>query len=159
MPIKFTAAVFGVALSLCLPASAGAAASVQQFRTAADFTGAVLTCPTENVIFNGTATSVETVVVTPTQVRLFAFTTNLNGLTAVGVTSGTLYRVTGVTTGAATDAILPQTRSTTSTSIQTWLLIPEGGGKPLSFKETLKVTWDANGNLVNLFLLQPGGCN
>lgn len=154
-------AIFAAVAVLALGASPAASgeATVIVSHTTSDFTGAVLTCPTEQVVFSGTATTVSTSVITPSLRRSDTFVTNLSGLTAVGQTTGTVYRVTGVTHASFSDAIGGETKATTSTFVQTWLLVPTGGGTTLSFQEILTATFDPEDELVKLIFHQAGECD
>jgi len=150
MRLRCASLAVAVLAALMVSGTASAQADTFHAQESFDVTGAVLTCPDENVIFNGTITTLITGVTTPTGVVLAAFVWNLSGLTAVGETTGTVYRVEGVTAYSYTSFDpLGQPRSTANTVVETWLLVPVGGGETLSFQEVLHVTWDASGNLVS----------
>jgi hypothetical protein len=153
------AATIATVFGLVFVPAALAGPTGHTIRTTQDFTGVVLTCPTENVVFSGTATLVETATTAPSGETIAHLLFNLRGLSAVGQSSGTRYRVVGVTsTGFSFSIGTPQTADT-SRFTQTWLLIPLKGGTPLSFHEVLTVIHDANGNLVALVSQPPADCN
>jgi hypothetical protein len=150
----------GIAIAIVLgtapPASARA---THTLRATVDFTGTVLACPAENVIFSGSATLTETATSTPTGKSVAHLLVNLQGLTAVGDSSGAKYRVVGVTsTGFGFSIGTPQTADT-SRFTQTWLLVPLDGGAPLSFREVLTIVHNANGDLVALVSHPPADCS
>jgi hypothetical protein len=146
-----------VLAALGLTSTAGANPVLERFHTTIDMNGAVLTCSSEDVVFSGTGTESGIFVLTPSSVRAIHLTFNLSGVTAVGLTTGTHYRVNGVTTTTSTFAA-PEPRADANSWIQTWLLVPEGGGRPLSFHEVMITVFDASGNLVSLVWRQPRDC-
>ena len=153
--LMFTAALVIAALGLA--SSAPASPVLERFHTTIDMNGAVLTCSTEDVVFSGTGTESGVFVLTPSTVRAIHLTFNLSGVTAVGLTTGTNYRVTGVTTTTSTFAA-PKPRADANSWIQTWLLVPEGGGRPLTFHEVMITVFDANGDLVSSVWQEPRDC-
>jgi hypothetical protein len=160
MRLRCASVTVAVLAALVLSGTASAQAETFNVHETFDVTGGVLTCPEENVIFNGTIASVITGVTTPTGVFLSAFVWNLGGLTAVGEATGTVYRVVGAETYSFTSFSEPlgQPRSTANTFVQTWLLLPVGGGQPLRFQEVMHVTWDQDGNLVSSVFI-PSDCD
>ena len=84
--------------ALGLTSTASATPVVERFHTTIDMNGAVLTCSSEDVVFTGTGTESGIFVLTSSTVRAIHVVFNLSGVTAVGLTTGTNYRVTGVTT-------------------------------------------------------------
>jgi hypothetical protein len=149
-----------VLAALIVPVTASAQADTFNVQETFDVTGGVLTCPDETVIFNGTIATLGTGVTTPTGVFLSAFVWNLSGLTGVGETTGTVYRVVGAETYSFTSFSEPlgQPRSTANTFVQTWLLVPVGGGQTLRFQEVMHVTWDLNGDIVSSVFI-PSDCD
>lgn len=158
--MRFSWATFAVAVlaALVVAGAANAQAEVDYTRGTLDFNGAELTCPKENVFFEGVSTYFIKSVRTPSGVNAATFLFNLNGVTAVGATSGTVYRVVGVTATGFSDLTLEQQRATTYRFVQTWLLVPVGGGEPLTFHEVDQVIWDANGTPV-VFLFRLTECD
>jgi hypothetical protein len=157
MRLRWASLAVAVFAGMVLSGTAWAQADTFHVRATLDFTGADLTCPEEHVIFDGVGTELIAAVTTPTGVRASAFVFNLTGITAVGKTSGTVYRVVGVTATGGTDSV-GVSRATTYRFVQTWLLVPVGRGETLSFHEVDQVTWDANGNLVS-FVFNLGECD
>lgn len=154
------AAVFLGALSL----TSVAAASITQSHSSGtiDFTGDVLTCPAENVVFSGAGSYQETSTLkqlTTGYQTTGTFLFNLRGVTATGETTGTQYRVEGVTSTGFSFSFAGLGTASVSRFVQTWLLLPSGGGAPLSFHEVLSVIYDANGQLVALVAQGPADCN
>ena len=148
---RFLKALALTAVVAAVAAPAGfAGAGVTVTHGTVDLTGAVLSCPDENVVFTGTASFLSTARATPGGQSGGQFLFNLNGVTAVGQTSGTRYTVVGVTsTGITTRSFM---------SVQTWLLLPVGGGKPLSFLHLLTHIVNANGESV-AFISQMRDCD
>src|SRR5512133_240284 len=145
------AAAIAITSSVAAAPVADAGAIHSKLRGTDDWTGVVLTCPSENVIFSGVGTFSETDTLTPSGHRAAELLSNLNGVTAVGQTSGTRYRVVGVTSTGFSFSAGAGSPNTADVSrfAQTWLLVPLGGGTPLSFHEVLTVVFDAQGNLVS----------
>ena len=158
MPMRWIAYTAVLLCAFSMAPVAWADATVVTSRTTNDFTGDVIPCSTENIVFSGTATVTSVSVVTPQFVRVDTITFNLAGVTAVGETTGTAYRVTGVTTSSFSDAIFGKTKATTDTFVQTWQLVPLDGGRPLSFQEVLHLTFDPDDNLVILASKEPRDC-
>jgi hypothetical protein len=155
--------VISVALAALVLAGTAAAATTHStsFHTE-DVTGTVLTCPNENVVFSGSITVLETstLVQLPTGFQSSgSFLFNFDGVTATGQTSGTVYRVVGVTATGFSFSFGGFASASVSRFVQTWLLIPSGGGEPLSFHEVLNVVYDANGALVAVVFQGPADCN
>jgi hypothetical protein len=148
-------ALVGVAFGAAFPRPALASAEVMTGHTTLDLTGAVLTCPSEEVRFDGTASVVSHSTLNPSGGFTARLVFDLRGVTAVEVSTGTPYRVVGVTsTGFSFDR-----GASTSTFVQTWTLVPLGGGDTLSFQEVLVVVFDSSGELVALISNGPRECD
>lgn len=127
-----------------------------------DESGNVLTCPLENVVFNGTGSYSEssTFKQLPTGDRTTeTFVLDLRGVTAIGETTGTQYRVVGVTSTGFSFSFAGLATADVSRFVQTWLLLPSGGGPPLSFHQVLSATFNANGQLAAFVAQGPTDCN
>jgi hypothetical protein len=124
------------------------------------FDNAVLTCPDELVILNGEATVVAHVTVNATGGSTSMFRFLLDDVTGVGAESGTVYAVQGVTTTGSTSPgfFLDPARADVNRFAQTWVLLPEGGGKPLSFQETTVAVFNPDFELVAFHFTEPE-CN
>jgi hypothetical protein len=126
------------------------------------FTGDVLTCPLENVVFSGTGSYLESSTLEQLSTGYHTTATflfNLRGVTATGATTGTKYRVVGVTSTGYSFSFGGLASASVSRFVQTWLLLPSGGGAPLSFHEVLSVIYNAQGQLVALVAQGPTDCN
>ena len=158
MRIRLALAIATVG-GLALLAAPAASAQAHTIRTTQDFTGTVFTCPAEDVILNGTAVVVETATTTRSGRSVAHLLVNLRGLTAVGASSGTRYRVVGVSSAGFGFTVGTAETASTSRFTQTWQLLPLDGGPPLSFHEVLTVVHNANGDLVALVSQPPADCN
>jgi hypothetical protein len=127
-------------------------------RLSVDLTGVTLTCSTEPVVLRGTASVVASDEFTPSGVHTGHLLLRMTGLTAVGQSSQTAYRVVGVSSSGFSFRIGGE-RSDVSTFTQTWLLQSTSGGPPLSFKQVLTVVHDADGRLVSLVSQGPSDCD
>lgn len=125
----------------------------------ADVTGIELTCPNENIVLAGRETVLAINTSAPSGIHTIHLVFNLRGVTATGVTSGTAYSVTGVSVSGSTFSIGPLATASTSTFVQTWLLVSRTGGEPLSFHEVLTVIYDANGSLAASVARGPSDCD
>jgi hypothetical protein len=150
------AIALGVLVAL---SSASGAATLAASTTTTVVTGTVLTCPAENVVLTGVETVLAIDTGTASGHRTTQFVFNLRGVRATGQTSGTTYSVNGVSVVGSTFAIGGANSASTSTFVQTWLLVPSGGGKPLSFHEVLTVIYNASGALVAVVSQGPADCN
>jgi hypothetical protein len=151
------------AVAVLMPSTALADSGVTIVKGSSDITGAVLTCPTENVVFSGTYTYTEIGFVNQIGDAAWSshgtFISSFNGVTAVGQTSGTEYRVVGVTASGYNFTFGTADTADTSRWVQTWMLVPVGGGMPLSFHEMFVVIFGPDDGSI-LFLHQgPRDCN
>jgi hypothetical protein len=119
----------------------------------------VLACSSENVALSGIETVLATDTITASGHRATQLVFNLRGVTATGLSSGTHFRVTGVTVTGSSFATGTLATASTSRFVQTWLLLPIGGGPPLSFHEVLTLIYDANGSLASIASQGPSDCN
>jgi hypothetical protein len=121
------------------------------------FDNAVLTCPDELVILNGESTFLAHFTVNATGGLSSEFRFLLDDVTGVGAESGTIYAVHGVTTTRSTGPgfFLDPVTADVFRFVQTWLLLPEGGGKPLSFQETLVAVFNPDFELVAFHFTDP----
>lgn len=157
--LVIAAVTFG---ALALSSAAIASGTQSHASGTIDESGDVLSCPLENVVFSGAASFVEssTFEVLPTGDHTTAtFVLNLRGVTATGETSGTEYRVVGVTSTGFSFSFGGIATADVSRFVQTWLLLPSGGGQPLSFHQVLSATFNANGQLAALVAQGPTDCN
>lgn len=161
MRLLMTAAAT-IAGALALSSVAAASITHSHSSGTTDFTGDVLTCPVEQVVFSGTASYVESSTLKELSTgdqTTGTFLFNLRGVTATGETSGMEYRVVGVTSTGFSFSFAGLATADVSRFVQTWLLLPSGGGAPLSFHEVLNATFDASGRLVALVTQGPTDCN
>jgi hypothetical protein len=147
-----------------LALSSVAAASITQSHSSGtiDVTGEVLTCPLERVIFSGTASYLESSTLKELSTgdqTTGTFLLNLHGVTATGETTGTKYRVAGVTSTGFSFSFAGLATADVSRFVQTWLLLPSGGGAPLSFHQVLSATFDASGRLAAFVVQGPTDCD
>lgn len=147
-----------------LPLASAAVASTSHTHSTGtvDYGGDVLTCPLESVLFSGSGSYVEssTFKEQPNGDRTTAhFLFNLRGVTATGVTSGTQYRVAGVTSTGFSFSFAGAPGADVNHFVQTWHLLPSGGGPPLSFHQVLNLTFNANGQLVAFVAQGPAECD
>ncbi len=150
--------LFVLVLTAALAIPSVASALVVTDHSSIDFTGHVIPCPSENLVFQGAGSIVLTAQVSPSGVQTATIVYNLSGVTAVGQTSGTVYRVVGVTATGYSFA-QTQTRSDLYRFVQTWKLIPiSGSGQQLSFQEVDTVVFDPSGNLVHFDFRLIGDC-
>lgn len=148
--------------ALVLSSVAAASTTVSHSSGTIDFTGDVLTCPLENVVFSGTGSFVESSTfkeLSTGDQTTATFLFNLRGVTATGQTSGTEYRIVGVTSTGFSFSFAGLASADVSRFVQTWLLLPAGGGTPLSFHEVLNVIFNANGQLVAFVAQGPTACD
>jgi hypothetical protein len=148
------------ALSSGVPGVARAQAVTETETFTTLFDNAVLTCPDELVILNGESTFLAHFTINATGGASTEFRFLLDDVTGVGAESGTIYAVHGVTTTGSTGPgfFLDPVTATVSRFVQTWLLLPEGGGKPLSFQETLVAVFNPDFELVAFHFTEPE-CN
>jgi hypothetical protein len=156
--------VLGISILTILVGAPGAlSASDQIVRSTGDLTGVVLTCPDENVVFNGSYTFVATErtkqIAPAGWVSTGTFTINLAGVTALGQTSGADYRVVGVTSGGFSFTFGTTEAASTSRLVLTWHLLPVAGGLPRSIHEVFLVIFDANQRLVAFVQQGPADCS
>lgn len=148
--------------ALALSSAAIASITLSHSSGTIDESGDVLSCPLENVVFNGTASYVESstfkALSTGDQTTA-TFLLNLQGVTATGEATGTQYRVVGVTSTGFSFSFAGLASADVSRFVQTWLLLPSGGGPPLSFHQVLSATFNANGQLAALVAQGPTDCN
>jgi hypothetical protein len=147
-----------------LALSSVAAASVTHTTSSGtiNFSGDVLTCPLESVVFSGSASYVESSTfkeLTPGDQTTATFLFNLQGVTASGETTGTRYRVVGVTSTGFSFSFAGLATADVDRFVQTWLLLPSGGGPPLSFHQVLNLTFNAMGQLVAFVAQGPTDCD
>lgn len=148
--------------ALALSSAAIASATPSHSSGTIDESGDVLSCPLENVVFSGAASYVESStfkVLSTGDKTTGTFVLNLRGVTATGETSGTEYRVVGVTSTGFSFSFGGLATADVSRFVQTWLLLPSGGGRPLSFHQVLIATFNANGQLAALVSQGPADCN
>jgi hypothetical protein len=120
----------------------------------------VATCFDEPVAISGEFTIIaENGFLNPTG-GSFGHFTFLESGTGVGLETGTTYTLHGVTSTGFyfRDPGEFHRTASTSTFVQTWVLVPENGGKPLSFQETTVVTFNAEGELVSFKFLGDPDC-
>jgi hypothetical protein len=128
-----------------------------------DVTGTVLTCPSENVVFQGSYTFFSKA--TLTQVGSGGFhsqgvlVSSLRGVTAVGQTSGTQYRVVGVSASNFSFSFGTSGSASINKFVQTWQLVPVGGGPTLSFHEVFVHVFDANTKEAVFVRQGPADCD
>jgi hypothetical protein len=155
---------FLVSILAAMPASVRADSGVTTSKGISDLTGDVLTCPSENVVFSGLSTWSSTGFVheigngtgfSSHGTLIF----NLNGVTAVGQTSGTQYRVTGVTATGFSFTFGAADTADVDRFVQTWMLVPVSGGKPLSFHEIFIVIFGPADQPILFFHQGPRDCN
>lgn len=140
---RFAAAVGSIALvSIALAVSgANGAAGPVVVHGSDDLTGSVLDCSTDTVTLTGVYRYTESGFVNQLPDGSWfshgSLSFTLKGVTGSG-TSGTSYRVVGATHlgyGFIFGSASPGTDVEDST--ETWTLVPDGGGTPLSFRENL----------------------
>lgn len=151
-------ALFSTATTILVVFASGAAAAIST-RTTTDLTGTVLTCPREPVVLSGTETVLATDTLASAGHRTIRFVFNLSGVTAVGQSSGSTFRVAGVTVSGSTFELGPVASASTSTFVRTWMLVPTSGGTPLSFHEVLTVIFSADGSLAAIASHGSPDCN
>lgn len=119
----------------------------------------VAVCPSENVAISADVVSRTSSTTNPTG-GFTAHITDIVSGTGTGLVTGTTYTLRGVTETSIYFRD-PRTFSQTADvfeSAQTWVLVPTGGGKPLSFQETLLGVINANGERVVISGSEPE-CN
>jgi hypothetical protein len=146
------AAVAGAA-----PAAASAQAVTETTMFTIPLDNVALTCPDEVVILSGEATVLFHGTINATGGQSAHFRFLLDDVTAVGAESGTVYAVQGVTTTGFTmpGLFLDPVTADVTRFVQTWLLVPEGGGKPLSFQETTIAVFNPDFELVAFHFTDP----
>jgi hypothetical protein len=147
-----------------LALSSVAAASITRSHSSGtiDVGGDVLTCPLEHIVFSGRASFVESSTfkeLSTGDQTTATFLFNLRGVTATGETTGTEYRVVGVTSTGFSFSFAGLATASVSRFVQTWLLLPSGAGAPLSFHEVLSATFNASGQLVAFVVQGPTDCD
>jgi hypothetical protein len=158
MKLKLAIVVItSLALAVLLAAHAQAA-SAKTTATTSPF-NFVATCPSEQIALSGEETIIQSGTVNPTGGSSAHFTFILSGM-GVGTESGTVYRLQGV---SATGFYFRDLREFPRTAdlfmfVQTWVLVPEGGGQPLSFQETLVAVFNAQGELVSFQFVGDADC-
>lgn len=158
--VLVTVAVTLTTTSVLAAAAVGSTGSSATVKGAIDLTGVVLSCPSETVRFSGAATLLQTQsTTTPSGEQIATYVFNLTGVSAFGQTSNTQYRVVGATAGGFSFSIGTGSAADTSRFVQTWLLLPASGGKPLSFHEVLTVIYNANGELASFVSQGPADCD
>jgi hypothetical protein len=132
---------------LALGAGSASAVTVDHFQATFDVTGLVLTCPSENVVLSGEGTVTETSILRVPGRTTLQLLFNLNGIHATGMSSGTIYRVTGVTATTSSFPVASEAGADTYTFAQTWKLVPQSGnGRVLSFQEVDVVVFSRTAN-------------
>lgn len=160
--MRLLLAVAAIVGALALSSVAAASTTQSHSSGTTDMTGDVLACPLENVVFSGSASYVEssTFKELPTGDQTTGtFLFNLGGVTATGETTGTDYRVVGVTSTGFSFSFAGLATADVSRFVQTWLLLPSGGGKPLSFHQVLTAIFNASGQLVAFVVQGPTDCD
>jgi hypothetical protein len=116
-------------------------------------------CPDEQIDVSGEWTLVSTSTFNPTGGSSGHFTFVLSG-TGVGTESGTVYSLQGVsnTSGYFRDEGKFSRTADFFMFVQTGILVPEGGGKPLSFQEALVAVFNAQGELVSFQFVGDADC-
>jgi hypothetical protein len=148
--------------ALALSSVANASTTQSHSSGTIDFTGDVLTCPLEKVVFSGAGSYLESSTLQELSTGFHTTATflfNLRDVTATGEATGTEYRVVGVTSSGYSFSFGGLATGSVSRFVQTWLLLPSGGGTPLSFHEVLSLTYSAQGQLVALVAQGPTDCN
>jgi hypothetical protein len=85
---------------------------------------------------------------------------NLNGIRATGMSSGTIYRVTGVTATTRSFPIASEAGADTYTFAQTWKLVPQSGnGRSAELSRSRRSCFSPDGQLFPLSVNQLGGCD
>jgi hypothetical protein len=116
-------------------------------------------CPSEQIAVTGEYTLVSTSSTNPTGGSSAHFTFVLSG-GGVGTERGTAYTLQGV---SASGFYFRDERDFSRTAdffmfVQTGVLVPEGGGEPLSFQETLVAVFNAQGDLVSFQFVGGAQC-
>jgi hypothetical protein len=136
-----------VALVAAPAALAGAVTNTTKTTIDLDFTAS---CPNEQIAIDSTATFIITATSNPTGGLSGHLNFILSG-SGVGLDSGTVYSLHGV---SGSLSYFRDEREFSATAnvfmfVQTEVLVREGGGKPLSFQETLVAVFNANQELVS----------
>jgi hypothetical protein len=134
------------------PASADTSVTTSPF----DF---IAICPNEQIAVSGEYTLVSTSTTNPTGGSSARGTFILSG-TGVGTESGTVYTLRGVSGSGfyfRDEREFPRTADFFML-VQTGVLVPEGGGEPLSFQETLVAVFNAQGELVSFQFVGDADC-
>lgn len=162
--MKLRSAIYSVAALIALWAAAGASARatvIKETTIVRDLGGLELICPTEKVVIDGTVRITGMTVITP-NLRITSHSVQISedpgGLTAIGQTTGTVYRVHGAETGAVSIPAGTARGADTISSTVNYILVPVGGGPALRFHHTQTTTFDAKGNLVQVTFHADGAC-
>jgi hypothetical protein len=144
-------------ISSGVPGVARAQASTQTTISTTLLTNFTYACPDELVFLSGEATVLVHNTRTATGKEISSFTFRLDDVTAVGAESGTVYTVQGVQASGFIGPFffLDPATAALSRFVETWVLLPEGGGKPLSFQQTFVLVLNPDLELVAFHLTDP----
>jgi len=151
-----------VALLLAVAAALPGRADAATVRQTIDTTGRTLSCGGQTIVFSGAYTMTardDTRQVANGWRSNGVLTANFSAVTATNQSTGAVYNVVGVTSTTYSFAFGGLDTADVHTFVQTWKLIPVGGGTPLTFQEVLVHVFDSSGNEVVFRDLGPQGCD
>ena len=143
-----------VAVALGVASEARGAPIVTHFTRTLDISGGRVTCSSETLVLQGTVTISGRTVFYPGRL-LFEHFVDMTDGTAVGESSGTVYRIKGVQTNKFGGTVRS---ASVDKEVVTFLAVPVDGGKPLSFHMIEIFIFNPGGELVNFKFDQRGEC-